>query len=304
MMRQPTGFRRTAFTLIELLVVIAIIAILMVLLVPAVQKVREASSAARCLNNLRQLAIANHNYEGQRRHFPSAVNLPSPGSNWPAVPDANKWYGIYVALMPFIEQKGLYDKLVLNQVNPQNVNAASPTSPGATVIPISYCPSDPALPNPPLITASGMTFAVTSYGGNAGTMSAPISPGTGTDGMFWINSKVRIKEITDGTSNTLLMGERSRQNLTTSSSALAVGGWAWCNSNSMEDFTMNSSFAMEGFRSHDFTQFGSLHGGASGANFTFADGSARFISASIDQRTVFQPICTRQGGEVVNPNSF
>jgi prepilin-type N-terminal cleavage/methylation domain-containing protein/prepilin-type processing-associated H-X9-DG protein len=302
-MRPSTRFRRTAFTLIELLVVIAIIAILMFLLVPAVQKVREASSAAKCLNNLRQLAIATHNYEGQNRHFPSAVNLPSPGSSWGPAPDANKWYGIYIALMPFIEQKGLMDKLVLNQATPHTINAATPTSPGATVIPISYCPSDPALPSPPLIPASGMTFAVTSYAGNAGTVATPVS-GTGTDGMFWINSKVRIKEVTDGTSNTLLMGERSRQNLQTSSSALAVGGWAWCNSSSMEDFTLNSLEPMEGFRSHDFNQFGSLHGGATGANFTFADGSARFISASIDQRTVFQPICTRQGGEVVNPNSF
>jgi prepilin-type N-terminal cleavage/methylation domain-containing protein/prepilin-type processing-associated H-X9-DG protein len=307
MMRLRTRFPRAAFTLIELLVVIAIIAILMALLVPAVQKVREASNAARCLNNLRQLAIAHHNYEGQKHHFASAANLPSPGGSWPAAPDANRWYGMYVALMPFIEQQGLYNELVLNQASPYNVNANSPTAPGATVIPITICPSDAALPSPAIITTSGLTFAVTSYGGNAGTRSTPATGATGTDGMFWLNSKVRIREITDGTSNTLLMGERTRWKLQTSSSAEAVGGWAWVNSSSMEDFTMNclEAFAQLGPNaSNDFNQFGSFHGGGAGANFTFADGSARFISASIDMGTAFIPICTRSGGENFNPNSF
>jgi prepilin-type N-terminal cleavage/methylation domain-containing protein/prepilin-type processing-associated H-X9-DG protein len=298
---------RRAFTLVELLVVIAIIAILMALLVPAVQKVREASAQARCLNNLRQLAIAHHNYEGQHRHFSSAVNLPSPGGSWPAAPDPNKWYGIYVALMPFIEQQALFNELVLTQASPQNVNAATPTSPGATIIPISICPSDAALPVPALITTSGCTLAVTSYAGNAGTTSTPATGATGTDGMFWINSKVRIREVTDGTSNTLLMGERTRFNLQTSSSAEAVGGWAWANSDSMEDFTLNCSQPMTQIRpgaTNTLSQFGSYHGGGTGANFSFADGSARFINASIDTLTVFVPICTRRGGELVNPNSF
>jgi prepilin-type N-terminal cleavage/methylation domain-containing protein/prepilin-type processing-associated H-X9-DG protein len=306
-MRPLSRIRRDGFTLVELLVVIAIIAILMALLVPAVQKVREASSAAKCLNNLRQLAIATHNYEGVKRHFPSAVNLPSPGGSWGPPPDANKWYGIYVALMPFIEQQGLYNQLVLNQASPYNVNAATPTSPGATVLPVTYCPSDAALPSPPLITTSGLTFAITSYCGNAGTMAAPISPAAGTDGMFWINSKVRIREVIDGTSNTLLMGERTRFNLQTSSSAEAVGGWAWANSSSMEDFTLNCSEPMAQLRpgaSNDFNRFGSFHAGGSGANFTFVDGSARFINASIEPTKVFPSICTRAGGEVVNPNSF
>jgi prepilin-type N-terminal cleavage/methylation domain-containing protein/prepilin-type processing-associated H-X9-DG protein len=306
-MRPRIPFRRDAFTLIELLVVIAIIAILMALLVPAVQKVREASSAAKCLNNLRQLAIAMHNFEGQHHHFPSAANNASTSlSGWPTAPDKNKWYGLYVAIMPFIEQNGLYSSLVVNQENPQNVNAASPTSPGATVIPITICPSDPAMPTPAQGTYSGMTFAVTSYCGNSGTSTTSnVGSSMLLDGMFWINSKVRIREVQDGTSNTLLMGERTRLKLNqTSSTAQVVGGWAWVNQYSMEDFTMNSSEPMEGFRAHDLNQFGSLHGGATGANFTFVDGSARFISASIDQLTVFQPICTRRGGEVVNPNSF
>ena len=307
-MRPRIRFRRVAFTLIELLVVIAIIAILMALLVPAVQKVREASSAAKCLNNLRQLAIAMHNYEGQKHHFPSAANISAPTSltGWPTAPDNNKWYGLYIAIMPFIEQGQLANELVLNQANPHYTNAGSATSPGATVIPITVCPSDPATPSPAQATYSTMTLAVTSYGGNSGT-SGSSSDGTKMlqDGMFWINSKVRIREIQDGTSNTLLMGERTRMKLNeTSSTAQVVGGWAWVNQYSMEDFTLNSSLPMEGFRSHTLDQFGSLHGGSNGANFTFVDGSARFISSGIDQLTVFQPICTRRGGEVVNPNSF
>jgi prepilin-type N-terminal cleavage/methylation domain-containing protein/prepilin-type processing-associated H-X9-DG protein len=300
-------FRRAAFTLIELLVVIAIIAILMALLVPAVQKVREASSAAKCLNNLRQLAIAMHNYEGQHHHFPSASNLGTQVTltGWPAAPDPTRYYGLYIAIMPFIEQQGLYNELVQNQQNPHSINAASPTAPGATVIPISICPSDPALPNPAQGTYSGMTFALTSYAGNSGTSPTSSSGNSmALDGMFWINSKVRIREVQDGTSNTLLMGERTRLNLNqTASTAEVVGGWAWCNQFNMEDFTLNSSEPMEGFRAHDYNQFGSLHGGAGGANFTFVDGSARFISVGIDQKTVFNPICTRRGGEVVNPSS-
>jgi prepilin-type processing-associated H-X9-DG protein len=101
----------------------------------------------------------------------------------------------------------------------------------------------------------------------------------------------------------LLFGERSRLNLPATTSSEALGGWAWANDNALEDNTMNASVAIEGFKTHDLNAFGSQHPG-NGANFAFADGSVKFVSASIDLVTVLQPLATRAGGELIDASQY
>ena len=135
--------RRQAFTLIELLVVIAIIAILIALLVPAVQKIRDAAARTQCQSNLKQIALAAHNYHDSFRRFPPGLNLPGKEKNgWDTAPDPGKYYGLHVALFVFCEQDNLYQQLILDVPDPQSKNCAAPTDPGAQIIATLICPSE------------------------------------------------------------------------------------------------------------------------------------------------------------------
>jgi prepilin-type N-terminal cleavage/methylation domain-containing protein/prepilin-type processing-associated H-X9-DG protein len=189
---------RGAFTLIELLVVIAIIAILIGLLLPAVQKVREAASRLRCQSNLKQIALGLHNYHDSMGRFPGAVEQGGP-----------RYTTLFVELLPYIEQNPLYQQW--DFTNP----AANAGARAGTVIKTYLCPSHPKVDIPiSLITGQ---YALTTYGGNGGTRPFPpaLSP---CDGMFFTTGPaslprynqvgVTILGITDGTSNTLLLGER------------------------------------------------------------------------------------------------
>jgi prepilin-type N-terminal cleavage/methylation domain-containing protein/prepilin-type processing-associated H-X9-DG protein len=191
---------RAAFTLVELLVVIAIIGVLVSLLLPAVQSAREAARGMSCKNNLKQLGLALLNYEGALHYFPGSGVNPSQ-------------YSVHTYVLPYLEQKQLRDLVDPNQpliffsgqstLNPAQAQAA------ATTIKIFLCPSDPQ--GPTCSAYNSATFAGTNYMVNGGT-------GTGvfydtryqSDGLFWNESKVRMAEITDGTSNTLLMAETLR----------------------------------------------------------------------------------------------
>src|SRR5262249_25065947 len=149
--------------------VIAIIALLMAILVSAVQKVREAASQAQCQNNLKQLALAVHNYEGARKRLPPGINQTNPPPGWDAPPDPGKYYGLNIALFPYIEQKAPYDALVLNVDNPHKQTCNGPASIGAKVIPTLICPSDVAMPPERIISTGGLYFGLASYGGCSGT---------------------------------------------------------------------------------------------------------------------------------------
>jgi prepilin-type N-terminal cleavage/methylation domain-containing protein len=191
--------KRSAFTLIEILVVIAIIGILIALLLPAIQKTREAAARTQCQNHLKQLGVALHNYYGTNKKFPGIGNT----SQWA--------FSLLAQSLPYIEQQNLQKLIDFNQplmlgsggsqtLNPPQANAAK------TVVPLFLCPSDAQAPV--FTTYNSAVWAGTNYVGNAGS-------GTGTyyddrfptDGLFWQDSATTIGQITDGTSNTLLMSE-------------------------------------------------------------------------------------------------
>jgi prepilin-type N-terminal cleavage/methylation domain-containing protein/prepilin-type processing-associated H-X9-DG protein len=330
--------KRRAFTLIELLVVIAIIAILIGLLLPAVQKVREAAMRMQCQNNLKQIGLGAHNHHDTYQRFPSAVNLPistQSGAIFPTnflvttgdaagekigpPPVPGQFFSWCEALLPFIEQGNLYNQLNFSQR--EYINCNGPNSPGATVVKTFVCPSDYISNNPvQTYTTGGVTyyFGMTSYGANGGTQDYYYSDtGFRMNGVFWYNSACRIADILDGTSNTLLFGERYHwdPNWHTSSTSIPyLGGWAWANFNAPEDYVLSTpvpinymvppscgpnctNFAYTDLRA---CAFGSGHTG-NGANFTMGDGSVRFITASDTASLAFlQALSTRAGGEVAN----
>ena len=211
MTRRTVTSRRDGFTLIELLVVIAILAILIGLLLPAVQKVRNAAARMSSQNNLKQLALALHNYEGTYGHLPGFAPAPT-GSN------ANSFgYSVLAQVLPFIEQEPLgktFDpkttplftgtfpfSLVLNPV-------VAPTA--GTAIKTFLCPGDG---HPPLYTTvvGGGIHAGTNYVVNIGSgLGNTYDPRSPSDGLFWYGSKVKLTDILDGTSNTMMLSQTLR----------------------------------------------------------------------------------------------
>jgi prepilin-type N-terminal cleavage/methylation domain-containing protein/prepilin-type processing-associated H-X9-DG protein len=324
---------RTGFTLIELLVVIAIIAVLVSLLLPAVQKVREAGNRARCLNNLKQIALACHNYHDVHNAFPLSSSSNPPAYNTQFIP-----------LLPFLEQQALYQQLQINGGFP---DPTIPGGPCSTPLSILACPSD-QLPSPPTTQMSPLAFAttssyvgLTSYMGNYTAL--PFSdPSQGLDGIFLTQfsgltgqpgSPVRISGITDGTSNTILFGERYNYDPNLKPYITAIGssgfGQDWsnipfyvCYSSSYTFVDLFSGPIASGAyplnfllppcsgSNCDLVQFGIRgwcygSGHTQGANFAFCDGSAHFLSNGINGTPTLLPaLCTRAGGEVIPDSGF
>jgi prepilin-type N-terminal cleavage/methylation domain-containing protein/prepilin-type processing-associated H-X9-DG protein len=289
---------RPAFTLVELLVVIAIIGVLVALLLPAVQAAREAARRTQCVNSLKQLVIAGANFHDARGFFPPGICLPinptggpnvsgavnassCPGGTvdgCPKQPIRGKWGSWLTWMLPYLEQNPLYAQLDLSQR--EYAYSTGPDSPGAKVIPTYTCPSDEA-PNVGMVY-SPYNFGPNSYFGNAGTKAWPISQAT-FDGVLYYNSKMDVADISDGTSNTMLAGERySLDTSKTSTKLVDYRGWAWTNYNSGQDnladtaWPLNSTMAVIGDDARK-TNFGSGHTG-NGANFAFCDGSVRFLT--------------------------
>lgn len=257
MPQKPT--RRRAFTLIELLVVIAIIAILIALLLPAVQAAREAARRTQCKNNLKQLALSMHNYHDTYKRFPSGYIIET-GWGWGTM------------LLPFVEQQPLFDSL--SPSGDMDLTDGTRLSLLRTTLPVFQCPSDshPRLndKSKPEVRAK-MEIALSNYIGIMGsTLSNPRGNGT-----LFQNSGVRMADISDGTSNTLLFGERDY---------FRHRGSIWGGSTNHPDtnrnFLMSQTADLTRINAAHQNAFGSLHPG--GAQFAFADGSVRFLSENIN----------------------
>jgi len=320
---------RRGFTLIELLVVIAIIAILIALLLPAVQQAREAARRTQCKNQLKQVALAIHNYESTHTCFPPGqIRL-----QFSTMPRVRGW-SMFVQLLPYFDQAPLYNQW--NFANP----IANESGNTAVIIPVLLCPSATLTANP-FTKTSGVKYALTSYAGNGGTQSHPpastsgngVFAGTGpaiTTPATAQHPLVRIRDVIDGTSNTLLLGERShvdRNYNTFYANAYAtnlMGGWGYWSPTGgqmgLTDVTLSSFAPINYEMPFDFANkpgsitsattfdasaesinrlcaFGSQHTG--GAQFALTDGSARFIGENIDM-DILQSLSTRAGGEVVS----
>jgi len=190
--------RRRAFTLIELLVVIAIIAILIGLLLPAVQKVREAAARGKCQNNLKQVALAAHNYESANSILPPGMGkLPLPAN------DDGSRASVLATILPYVEQASKYDQFNFDY----DVRTGAPNQVArAQDIPIYLCPSDPS----GSVFTETVAFGRSNYFGNLGANANPYQKSSLTVGMFNSIQKIRISDVADGTSNTAMFSEVKR----------------------------------------------------------------------------------------------
>jgi prepilin-type N-terminal cleavage/methylation domain-containing protein/prepilin-type processing-associated H-X9-DG protein len=191
---------RCGFTLVELLTVIAIVGLLIALLLPAVQAAREAARNSQCQNNLKQLGVALHNFESARRHLPSGAESKEYPAD-PATPHTFYRWSVLAYLTPFLENTAAYNALDLSLplytrtfgIFPENAAGAN------LLVPEFLCPSDRQEP----VSSS---FGPTNYAATSGT---GIGGGTpfNTDGLFFVNSRTRLKDVSDGTSKTVAMSE-------------------------------------------------------------------------------------------------
>ena len=316
-LRQGTCPRRLAFTLIELLVVIAIIAILIALLVPAVQKVREAAARTQCANNIKQIGLAMHGYHDARKVLPPGLVWGGGNTAYYSNPRSN-WFPL---ILPYVEQTSVYNQLphpaIENQTwvpwsSPEALNANGPTRVSLAVF---LCPSD----------NSGALFDSQSWGvfslGNYHVFFGGANLGAATTiagnqrAAFGINFGAKLVAISDGTSNTMFMGEYLRSSgatndqrglhwgdqpgyghiyaayspNTSTPDTVYVG---WCNNQPAQNLPCISGDSGP----NNFASARSRHSG--GLNVLLGDGSVRFVANTVSI-TTWQALVTMAGNEPV-----
>jgi prepilin-type N-terminal cleavage/methylation domain-containing protein/prepilin-type processing-associated H-X9-DG protein len=295
-MRRPFSRGRSAggFTLIELLVVIAIIGVLIALLLPAVQSAREAARRAQCINNLKQLALAAQNYHDVQGCFPMGVPYYSFNDVGPAL--GHSWF---VAMLPQYEQQTIFNSINFDL----NIYTYANQTAHQTSLNVLHCPSDAKVPQTVLLTyglydipQGQFRVAFTSYAACTGPwihMPADLSqlPGLAAQdlGMAFCNSSIRIADVSDGTTNTLLLGEHWHSLLANDSSDT---DWHWWFDGAYGDTLFRTIYPINPQRklqtnaenldmSNAYVEaLSSMHPG--GANVAMVDGSVRFLKDTID----------------------
>ncbi len=332
--------RRRAFTLIELLVVIAIIAVLISLLLPAVQAAREAARRAQCVNNLKQIGLALHNFENSNNFFPPSaikstgnqpsmnINVDSAGNPLPKGRDRVSMY-MFAFLLPYMEQAPLYNAFNMKRDVRDPINSTVIASQINTLL----CPSSPSGDKNHVYsttdswtkqTYTNVKFAVSDYAVNNGIEDGLIAAGFVPSGDYLsmlfnthstsVDFKTRIAEVTDGLSNTFMVSENAgRPTYYLANGRVApvqnysegiAGGWA--------DYAT-------GYTTHGFTLDGSASPGpchtscnnnnetyafhVGGSNHVFGDGSVRFVKTTTSIR-IFAQLISRANGEVISSDSY
>jgi prepilin-type N-terminal cleavage/methylation domain-containing protein/prepilin-type processing-associated H-X9-DG protein len=308
---------RLAFTLIELLVVIAIIGILIGLLLPAVQKVREAANRAKCQNNLKQLALAVHSFHDAMGHTPQNGNRADTSTQGTGTTSSS--WSFIARMLPYIEQDALYKQGNIDTAALKGNVIASAN------IATLFCPSDTAKDRSPNIAANtgitGTPIGLTNYKGVSGSNWCWGNwPNTGTNGScdcFYQNAKgkgdgmffrtdiiytLRLTDISDGTSNTFMLGEDipllncwcawPYANTATGTCAIPPN----VNLDQKYGICDAAASAADSAWPNTFS-FRSRHPG--GLQFAFADGSVHFIAETIDLPT-YRALSTIQGGETIS----
>lgn len=302
--------RVQGFTLIELLVVIAIIAVLIALLLPAVQQAREAARRSQCQNNLKQLGLALHNYEGSYNVFPpSSTSGFGQGVWYYPTNNAVHLHSFASLILPQIEQAALY-----NQIN-YNVSALAPANRASAsqVLPFYICPSYAGKlysENPMYVSYVGYDkFAIRNYvcmGAKSvfGLSGSPFFP---AEGVMFPASKTKFRDITDGTSNTIILAETREESAAVwidGTTASVAARWFDYTRPDLSGQTVSINYTpyFPGPPLVPTNPIEQLYGPSSmhpgGAQHLLGDGSVRFISQNLNVLT-YDALVSKSGGEVV-----
>ena len=305
---------KRGFTLIELLVVIAIIAILIALLLPAVQQAREAARRTQCRNGMKQIGLALHNYHDNFRKFPIGTSGPGYATNWRG------------QLLPYLDQRAIY-----NLADPFRPGTSGYTAMQGLLVPVYKCPSSPLDPfalNPGgetnnnnsrlmLIDYVGVMGAYPDPAGRA----ASCTPSTETpsygqyciNGLLTYNKSFALRDVTDGSSNTMIVAEQSgtvggvdvRSNYYggwsgtgISGDATTLTGGSWGSGTTTVRYTINYNTQSAGaqYTYGANTIINSYHEG--GVHVLLGDGAIRFVSENVNFLT-FQQLATKDDGQVI-----
>lgn len=322
---------RRGFTLIELLVVIAIIAILIALLLPAVQQAREAARRTQCKNNLKQIGLALHNYLDTFNTFPVGANFargalanPGFGTTW------------WVSILPYLDLGNLKNQLTVDGSHPGSLSNSNPSFTGFTVngpivnglrLTSMICPSSPL----EAVRSSGYVHTITcpQYTGISGAVGDAANGFVNASGREWVGyqsgivsvggtlvplKSIRIAEITDGTSNVMMVGEQSNFAKTATGAPTTINNHHGflCGVNEVSlpmtgrTFTVttiryapnSANTALTGVRNNDGVNNGIFSPHVGGVQILLGDGSVRFLSENLEMLTV-RRLATRDDGGVV-----
>jgi prepilin-type N-terminal cleavage/methylation domain-containing protein/prepilin-type processing-associated H-X9-DG protein len=323
--RRSERARRSGFTLIELLVVIAIIAVLIALLLPAVQQAREAARRSQCKNNLKQHGLALHNFHDTFNRFPAGTNPDVEPWKLPGSADAHYGSNWKIFTLPYIDQAPLFNKWNFSNQSGYNNSNNLPALLSKVMLSVHRCPSS-TLPDFSTRWHQSMYTSYTAVSGSFTDPNAYAVSGTNIvsdHGILGHSSTVKIKDVTDGTSNTIAVGEQSNDLRDANNQVIlgnAFGGsigisitaqgpdpwsigcptsgtWEYYNITTVrypinqKGLTLGSGGVIDNVGNN--IPFSSLHSG--GAQFLYADGSVHFLSDNINLQTLFYACCRDDG---------